>query len=188
MRIAFVAFDRMTLLDLVGFYDAVVRLKLLGFLPDLTWEVCARAPEVRDDRELTLRATATPASLKGFDLIYLPGGFGTRGLMHDRPFLDWLATGADCPLKVSVCTGALLWGALGALKGRRATTHPNAYDLLRPLCAQVVEDQRVVDEGPVVTARGVSASIDLGLHLCRRLAGATAAEKIGQQMDYPYGR
>ena len=76
-------------------------------------------------------------------------------------------------------------GAAGFIKGKRATTHPNAFDALKPYCHAVV-DQRVVDEGEVVTARGVSSSIDLGLHLVERLAGREARAAIAEQMDYPY--
>lgn len=187
MHIAYVIFDGMTALDFIGFYDAVGRLKTMGFLPDLRTSIVARTPEVKDDRGLWLRATARPAALKGFDLVFLPGGMATRKLQHDRSYLDWLASAADASLKVSVCTGALLWGALGCLKGRRATTHPGAYEELRPYCGQVVTDRRIVDEGPVITARGVSTSLDLGLYVCERLAGAEARRKIKQQMDYPYG-
>ncbi len=187
MHIGYVIFDGMTSLDFVGFYDAVGRLKTMGLLPDFRASIVARTPEVKDDRGLWMRATARPATLKGFDALFLPGGMATRHLQHDQPYLDWLATAVDAPLKISVCTGALLWGALGYLQGKRATTHPNAYDELRPYCGTVVTDQRVVDEGAVITARGVSTSIDLGLHVCQRLAGAEARRKIQTQMDYPYG-
>ena len=80
---------------------------------------------------------------------------------------------------------ALLLGAAGFLRGRRATTHPSAYKELEPYCAEVVRE-RVVDEGDVITAGGVSASIDLGLHLVKRLAGADARQRVAAQMDYPY--
>jgi len=88
-------------------------------------------------------------------------------------------------LKISVCTGALLLGATGWLRDKRATTHPSAFDELAPYCAAVA-GERVVDEGGVITARGVSASIDLGLHVVERLAGAEARAHIARQMDYPY--
>ena len=90
-------------------------------------------------------------------------------------------------LKTSVCTGALLLGSAGFLAGKRATTHPNAFDELKPYCDAVV-DQRVVDEGGVVTARGVTSSIDLGLHLVQRLAGSEARVGIAKQVDYPYAQ
>jgi len=108
-----------------------------------------------------------------------------RSLQHDAKFVDWLRTAGEASLKVSVCTGALLLGAAGFLKGRRATTHPSAYGELEPYCATAMK-ARVVDEGDVVTARGVSSSIDLGLHIVQRLAGAEARERIAAQMDYPY--
>lgn len=88
-------------------------------------------------------------------------------------------------LKASVCTGALLLGSAGFLTGKRATTHPNAFGELEPYCDTVV-DQRVVDEGDVVTGRGVSSSIDLGLFIVERFAGADARIRISKQMDYPY--
>lgn len=187
MRMAFILFDGLTTLDFVGLYDPLTRLKTQGFIPELSWELCAPTPEVRDDRGLRLTATQVGGSLAGYDLLAAPGGFGTRPLKDDPAFMDWLRTGADAELKASVCTGALLFGAAGWLQGRRATTHPNAYELLRPTCAQVVTDARVVDEGAVITARGVTAGIDLGLHLCARLAGPEAAARIRTQMDYPYG-
>jgi cyclohexyl-isocyanide hydratase len=89
-------------------------------------------------------------------------------------------------LKTSVCTGALLLGSAGFLTGKRATTHPNAFEELKPYCAAVVVDHRVVDEGGVVTAQGVTSSIDLGLHLVERIAGREARVRMAKQMDYPY--
>ncbi|HSC93335.1 MAG TPA: DJ-1/PfpI family protein, partial [Burkholderiales bacterium] len=97
----------------------------------------------------------------------------------------WLKGARSVPLKVSVCTGALLLGAAGFLQGRRATTHPSAYKELEPYCGMVVRE-RVVDEGDVMTARGVSSALDMGLHLVQRLAGADARDRIAAQMDYPY--
>ena len=113
----------------------------------------------------------------------VPGGFGTRTLVGDVGFIEWLKTAAPCELKASVCTGSLLLGAAGFLEGRRATTHPNAFGELERFCAEVV-DQRVVDEGDVVTARGVTSAIDLGLHLVERFVGKEGRERIRRQMDY----
>jgi cyclohexyl-isocyanide hydratase len=118
-------------------------------------------------------------------MLVVPGGFGTRTLQHDRSYIDWLQTARPVPLKVSVCTGALLLGAAGFLQGRRATTHPSAYKELEPYCGRVVRE-RVVDEGDIITARGVSSAIDMGLHLVQRLAGPEARDRVATQMDYPY--
>jgi len=87
--------------------------------------------------------------------------------------------------KASVCTGSLLLGAAGFLKGRRATTHPNALEALKTYCATVVA-ARVVDEGDVITAVGVTSAVDLGLTLVARIAGEEARERIAEQMDYPH--
>lgn len=184
VRIAFVLFPNLTALDLIGVYDPVTRLRSMGFQPDLAWDLCALTPEIADDRGLRLTPTRVGAPLTGYDLLIVPGGAGVRPLLADPAFVAWLRTAADVPLKASVCSGALLLGAAGFLTGRRAATHPRAHDDLAPFCAAVV-GERVVDEGEVVTAGGVTAGIDLGLHLVARLAGADVRERIQRQMDYP---
>ena len=185
MKAAFIVFDGMTALDFIGFYDPITRLKSMKIIENFAWNVCAQSAEVTDDRGLTFKADTVSATLEGYDMIVVPGGFGTRTLQHDDTFMRWIKTAANVPLKVSVCTGALILGAAGFLKGRRATTHPSAYQELEPYCATVVKE-RVVDEDCVITARGVSSSLDMGLHVVERLAGAAARARIAAQMDYPY--
>ncbi len=185
MKAALVVFDRMTSLDFVGFYDPITRLKSMRIMDDFEWRICALTPQVTDDRGLHIDADEVGGRLDAYDLLFVPGGLGSRSLQHDRNFIDWLKSAEPVPLKVSVCTGALLLGAAGFLQGRRATTHPGAYKELEPYCGVVVPE-RVVDEGDIITARGVSSAIDLGLYLVRRLAGAEARERIAAQMDYPY--
>ena len=185
MKAAFVVFDGMTALDFIGFYDPVTRLKSMRIMPDFEWRLCSATQRVADDRGLRLGPDVAKEPLDGYDMLFVPGGFATRQLQHDAAFLDWLKTAAHVPLKVSVCTGALLLGAAGFLHGRRATTHPSALKELAPYCRTVVSD-RVVDEGNVITAGGVAASLDLGLHVVQRLSGTEARERIAKQMDYPY--
>jgi transcriptional regulator GlxA family with amidase domain len=185
MKAALIVFDNMTLLDFIGFYDPLTRLKTMNVLPDFEWKICARRSQVTDDRGLSIAANAVDASLAGFDLLFIPGGFGTRALQNDASFVEWIGTAQNAQLKVSVCTGSLLLGAAGFLKGCRATTHPSAYKELEPYCATVVPE-RIVDEGAIITGGGVSTSIDLGLHVVQRLAGADARTRIAKQMDYPY--
>jgi len=179
-------FDNMTALDFIGFYDALARLRTMKIMPEFEWRICARQAQVTDDRGLKLVADCVGGSLAGYDMIFVPGGFGTRSLQHDEGFMQWLAGAADAKLKTSVCTGSLLLGAAGYLRGLTATTHPSALKELEPYCARVVRE-RIVDQGDVITAAGVSTSIDLGLHVVTRLAGAEARARIAQQMDYPYG-
>jgi cyclohexyl-isocyanide hydratase len=187
MKTAFIIFDQMTALDLIGVYDPLTRLKSMNFVPEFNWQICAYTEEVSDDRGLRFTPDTVAVSLSEYDMIVVPGGFGTRLLQNDKLFIDWLRSADPVKLKTSACTGALLLGSAGFLTGKRATTHPNAYDELKPYCAAVV-DQRVVDEGEVITARGVTSSIDLGLYLVERLAGSEARVGITKQMDYPYAQ
>jgi cyclohexyl-isocyanide hydratase len=183
-RIAFLIFPRMTFLDLIGGYDALRRIATMGIDPEVRHRIVGTAPEVRDDSGLVVQADAVYEDLTGFDLLYVPGGIGTRELVTDRRSIDYLRSWGTTRPVASVCTGALLLGAAGFLAGKRATTHHNAFDLLRPLCREVVTDQRVVDEGQVVTAGGVASALDLGLYLVERFWGAPAREKIAAQMEY----
>ena len=185
MKAAFIVFDGMTALDFIGFYDPITRLKSMKIIENFAWNVCAQSAEVTDDRGLKFKADTVGATLEGYDMIVVPGGFGTRKLQHDDTFMRWIKTAANVPLKISVCTGALILGAAGFLKGRRATTHPSAYQELEPYCATVVKE-RVVDEDCIITACGVSSSLDMGLHVVERLAGAEARARVAAQMDYPY--
>lgn len=185
MTAAFLLYDDLVALDLIGAYDPITRLRTMDVIDDFTWDLCALSGPVTDDRGLRLTPDRVGPSLDGYDLLVVPGGHDTDTLQNDEAFLDWLRTASAEALKTSVCTGSVLLGAAGFLSGRAATTHPNAVDELAPYCARVVDD-RVVDEGDVITARGVSAGIDLGLHVVRRLAGPSAQARIAEQMDYPY--
>lgn len=187
MKAAFIIFDGMTALDLIGVYDPLTRLKSMHFMPRFSWKFCAVTPVVFDDRGLQFSPDSVGESLSGYDLMVVPGGSGTRALRYDKAFIDWLVTARSVQLKTSVCTGALLLGAAGFLTGKTVTTHPGAVDELRPYCGSV-SNRRVVDEGEIVTAGGVSSSVDLGLHLVERLAGFEVREKVARQMDYPYGQ
>jgi len=186
MKAALIVFDKMTYLDFVGFYDPLTRLKAMNILPDFEWRILSNKPRVADDRGPGMKMIPDAEPLTGYDIVYVPGGMGTRPLQHDREFIDWLKTAAAAKFKISVCTGALLLGAAGFLTGKRATTHPGALKDLEPYCGKVVTDQRVVDEGEVITGGGVSSSIDLGLHVVQKIAGAEARSRIAAQMCYPY--
>jgi transcriptional regulator GlxA family with amidase domain len=185
MKIAFVVFNGLTTLDFIGIYDPLTRLKTMGFMPDLEWDICARTDIVKDDRGLVMVPTAIQEPLQTYDVLVVPGGYGTRTLIHDTNFIEWIQTAEPCKLKISVCTGALLLGAAGFLKGKRATTHPTALRELTPFCQTVLES-RIVDEGNLITAGGVSSGIDAGLFVVERLAGEETKAKIAKQMDYPY--
>ncbi len=183
MRLAYLLFDGITLLDFVGIYDPLSRLQAQGHLPDFSWHTCAMTPVVHDGFGLALNVDRVQPDLGEYDTICVPGGFGTRALQHDPNFLAWLATAGPVALKTSVCTGSLLLGAAGFLKGHRATTHLGEYAALAPYCKEVVR-ARIVDDGAVITAGAVASALDLGLYLCAKWAGPEAAERIRQSMDY----
>jgi cyclohexyl-isocyanide hydratase len=185
MNVAFIIYNNMTALDFVGVYDPITRLKTMGFMPKLTWEICALSETVSDSTGLNFIPTAVNKPLQSFDLVIVPGGITSLvyQMTSDSEFMGWLQTAAACSLKASVCTGSLLLGAAGFLKGKEATTHPNAFQELREFCPHSV-DRRVVDAGDVITSRGVTASIDLGLYLCEKFADFQAKEEIRRMMDY----
>lgn len=182
MRIAFILFDGITWLDMVGVYEPVTKLKA-HYLPHLTWNLCGYTKHCTDPFGLQVTADLVHPDLSAYDAIVVPGGIGTRRLQHDEAFITWLKTAAPVKYKISVCTGSLLLGAAGFLKNRRATTHFQEYDALRPYCAQVVEE-RIVEDQDTITAGAVSSSIDTGLYLCRKWAGAEAEKVIRQKIDY----
>jgi transcriptional regulator GlxA family with amidase domain len=123
------------------------------------------------------------------DLVVVPGGYGTRREQENQVVLDWIArqhrTGA---LTTSVCTGAFLLGAAGLLHGLRATTHWTTIDGLRTNhpTTEVLSDARVIDEGEIITSAGVSAGIDMALHVVRRLHGDEIAQRTARDMEYDW--
>jgi transcriptional regulator GlxA family with amidase domain len=179
MDIVCLVFDDLTPLDAVG------PLEVLGRMPDARVQVVApRAGAVRCGGGLRLEPDATIDEVRRADLLVVPGGFGTRPLERDERVLAWLREAhATTRLTSSVCTGALLLGAAGLLVGKRATTHWARRERLREFGAEPV-DARVVRDGKVVTAAGVSAGIDVALELVIELAGRDLAEQIQLSIEY----
>lgn len=193
-RIGLFAFAGMTLLDLVGPLDALSRIVSMGFDRTASVEVIALTKPSDDETVVDvavwggcgaeLRAARYRPALDAFDVLVVPGGPGTRALAKDDDVLEYLRSFPQNRLVASVCTGALLLGAAGRLEGKRATTHASAMDDL-PRYGATATKERVVDEGQIVTAGGVTAGIDLGIYLVRRLAGEGVAVAIAKQMELP---
>ncbi len=182
-RFAFVAFEGMTLLDLVGVYDPISRISTMGFDATSTCEIIGgHKGRVWAHSGAELMADRARPPLTDFDVVVVPGGASTIVLQQDPTFIDWLRRYPHNRLLASVCTGALLLGAAGRLQGKRATTHHDSWDKLAAFGAMLVRD-RVVDEGQIVTAGGVTSGIDLGLHLVARLEGLEAAQRIAERME-----
>lgn len=124
------------------------------------------------------------------DLLVVPGGFGTRPLLHDEETLDWISRTAAAARQVtSVCTGSLLLGKAGLLEGRRATTHWAALDLLESLGtgATVERELRVVDD-VVITSAGVASGIDMSFYVVERLCGREVADETARYIEYKRNR
>eukprot|EP00128_Syssomonas_multiformis_P006270 Colp12_sorted_trinity150504_noHs@18782 len=183
-RVAFVLYERLTALDLIGVYDPVLRLSTMAGY-DIEWEFCALKPTVMDDRGMIFTATQVNKPLDDFDLLIVPGGFGALDLLEDEKFISWLKTAENCPFKASVCTGSILLGRCEWLRGKRATTHWSMYDILKPYVGEVVAGERWIqaDHG-ILTAGGVSSSLDLGLHIVKQIAGEEVTLRIAKQMEY----
>lgn len=185
MKIAFVIFNGMTFLDFIGFYDVIYRLNMFEDTKGTTWDICGLSEEITDELGLTVKVNRVKPDLSEYDLLFVPGGMGTRELRYDDEFIRWLQQADKVKYKVSVCTGSLLLGAAGFLENKKATTHPNVYELLEPYCAEVIKT-RIVKDGDLITAGGVSTSIDLALYVVKLFVNQEAVEIIKQQIDYPY--
>ncbi len=185
MKIGFVVFNGITFLDLIGFYDVIYRLNLFEQTKGTTWDFCGLSEEITDELGLAIKVNKIRPELSAYDLIFVPGGMGTRKLRFDENFIGWLRQAANVRYIVSVCTGSLLIGAAGFLTGKKATTHPSAYELLEPYCQEVM-NARIVKDGNLITAGGVSTSIDLALYLVELFVNKEAVETVKKQIDYPY--
>lgn len=180
MDIAIPLFDRITALDAVGPYEVLSRLPAAR----IRWVAVTPGPYHTDNRQLTLVADEPLSAVPHPDIIMVPGGFGTRALMTPNPLLDWLRAAHETSRwTTSVCTGSLLLGAAGILRGLEATTHWAAHEQLAALGAKPTL-KRVVEQGKVITAAGVSSGIDMALTLVARIAGEELAQTIELGIEY----
>jgi len=178
--IVFLLFDGITALDAVGPYEVLSR------LPGARVRFVGAAPGVveTNERSLGLRVTSSLADVRTAGVLVVPGGPGTRALLEDAAVLAWIREVHETTTwTTSVCTGSLLLGAAGLLRGVRATTHWLSIDQLADFGAVPVRDRFVVD-GRIATAAGVSAGIDLALTLAARIAGPGVAQEIQLMLEY----
>jgi putative intracellular protease/amidase len=180
MDIAIPIYDRLTALDAVGPYDVLSR------LPGATVVFVAIEPgPVRTDNGmLALVADRALEDLPEPEIVVVPGGLGTRALLDDERMLGWVRHAhASSRYTTSVCTGSLLLGAAGVLDGLDATTYWLELETLAQFGARPTS-RRVVEQGKVITAAGVSSGIDMALLLASRLAGDDVAEAIQLSIEY----
>ena len=179
LQIGSLLFEGLDQIDLTGPFEVLSR------IPNSTYRIYAKtAGAVRDVRGLRLTPDATLAEAPPLDVLHVPGGFGQEAFMEDPEVLGWIRQQAGGASSIfSVCTGALLCGAAGLLKGRRATTHWASFNLL-PLFGAIPVNERVVVDGSYVFAAGVTAGIDGALRLAAELRGDVAAQAIQLHMAY----
>ncbi|KAI9010218.1 class I glutamine amidotransferase-like protein [Hyaloraphidium curvatum] len=179
LRVGFLLFPKLTQLDLTGPYEVFARLPNAAVLT--IWK--SPGPVV-SDTGLTLHATTGFDACPPLDVVCVPGGPGVAECMEDEEVLAFLRRqAAGAKWVTSVCTGALVLGAAGLLRGKKATTHWASHDFLGKLGAVPV-DARVVRDGNVVTGGGVTAGIDFGLAIAAEIAGQEAAQAIQLMIEY----
>jgi cyclohexyl-isocyanide hydratase len=179
IRFGFLVFPGVQQLDLTGPYEVFASTE--GAEVELVWK--DRNPVMSSTR-LPLYPTASFDDCPPLDVICIPGGGGVNALLEDRDVLNFVrAAATEARYVTSVCSGALVLGAAGLLQGKRATTHWYAHDFLSAFGAIPV-DARIVEDGNVITAGGVTSGIDFGLAVVARLLGQEEAETVQLHLEY----
>ena len=187
-RIGIVLFADVEELDAIGPWE-VLAYWTRSFPEDLytVSTLSASGGLVRCANGLVVQADHSYADAPAYEVLVYPGGQGTQPQIHDQAQLDWVRRRrGNVPLMTSVCTGSLVYAAAGLLKGRPATTHWRSLDLLAELdpTIDVRADERFVDDGDIITSAGISAGIDMALHLVKRLAGIERAREMRRGIQY----
>ncbi len=196
MNVGILIFDEVEVLDFCGPFEvfSVARRPGQSLLdernrPFAVFTVAEGNRTVRARGGLLVQPHFTLENHPPIDLLVVPGGWGTRKEMDNPVLLEWLSrTVRETQLNTSVCTGAFLLAKVGLLEGQPATTHWGSLDRLHETFPQIEvrTDTRWVDAGNVVTSAGVSAGIDMCLHLVERLLGREAALTTARQMEYSW--
>jgi transcriptional regulator GlxA family with amidase domain len=180
MNIAILLYDRFTALDAIGPYEVLSRLPGAR----VTFVAPQAGPVRTDNGMLTVQAEMALDELPAPEIVLVPGGPGEVAARAGEQTLAWLRDAdSTSTWTTSVCTGSLILAAAGLLAGRRATSHWLAMDALAALGAEATSE-RVVFDGKIVTAAGVSAGIDMALSLAERIAGREIAEAIQLGIEY----
>lgn len=188
LRIGIFVFDGAEELDVVGpfevFAEWASHSQLRPSVSTFSWD----GSGVRLAKGLRILPAHGADDVGPLHVLVYPGGLGTRTLLAQAGHLEWLRQiRKQTPVMASVCTGALSFAAAGLLSGRPATTHHSHYDELAELDPSILVDTeaRFVDDGDVVTSAGVSAGIDMALHLVERLETADVARAVRNEIQHP---
>lgn len=186
--VAIVLFDEVEVLDFAGPFEVFSVCGRRSQLdPFDVYTVSERGQTIRARNGLVVTPLHSFASAPRPDILLVPGGFGTRREMKNPVMLEWVAaTGTSSEFLLSVCTGALVLACAGLLEGMAATTHHLAFNELRAVAPRstVREGARIVDNGRVILSSGVSAGIDMSLHVVSRLLGEDLALETARYMEY----
>lgn len=179
MQVSFLFYEGMTTLDIIGPHEVLAR------LPNVTIQrVAKRAGMVRAGFDLELNAEYALSQITQTDILVVPGGGTATNLSHEPEILDWIkAIHETTQWTTSVCTGSLILGAAGILQGKQATSHWAVLDRLKAWDATPVS-KRIVEDGKIITAAGVSAGIDMALLLAAKVAGQEVAETLQLGIEY----
>jgi transcriptional regulator GlxA family with amidase domain len=198
-NVAILLFDGVEVLDFAGPFEVFSRTRLVpgvesrrsdASAPFRVFTVAKKGEPITATGDLYVTPHYSFQTAPTIDVLVVPGGYGTRALLNDKETLEWIRTmGATASKVTSVCTGSLLLAEAELLDGKRATTHWGALDLLqhisdsRGAAIAVQRDLRFVDDG-IITSAGVSAGIDMALHVVDQMCGASVAAETAHYMDY----
>lgn len=190
-NVAILIFDEVEVLDFCGPFEVfgVAGLRSPGERPFYAYTIAEKSEPVSARNGLSINPNFTLADCPQSDILLVPGGWGTRGVIQNEALVNWVREQAGrVELVLSVCTGALVLAKAGLLEGLSATTHFQALNELRDLAptTTLCLDQRYVDNGQVVLSAGISAGIDMSLYVVARLLGEEQANETARYMQYDY--
>lgn len=195
LTVGILVFDQVEVLDVAGPFEVFTVTRLNKELrqeessPFRVLLVSENMDQVSAVGGLRFSPDVTQDNCPELDLLIVPGGWGTRTQVKNANLLKWIANKSRrTKLTGSVCTGSSLLGEAGLLEGRQATTHWRTFDFLRRVApkAYIREDLRVTMDGSIFTSAGISAGIDMALHIVSYLFGTKTGEATSRQMEYPY--
>jgi transcriptional regulator GlxA family with amidase domain len=189
-NVAILIFDEVEILDFCGPYEVFgVTGKRDRSNPFNVYTVAEERRPIIARNQLSINPQYSLLDCPRSHILLVPGGFGTRREMHNSVLIDWIAERSQhAELLLSVCTGALLLAKSGLLEGLAATTHHGAIDLLKQVApnTQVKPGKRFVDNGSVILSAGISAGIDMSLHVVAKLLGIQQAIETAEYMEYDW--
>jgi transcriptional regulator GlxA family with amidase domain len=187
-KVVFLLFDDMELLDFAGPCEVFSVANELGGWSLFEIETAsATGGRVRTVHGIVIQPDGALPGVKEPDILIVPGGRGTRAVLKDPETLEWVRTMAQkAELVLSVCTGSMVLAKAGLLDDLEATTHHTVFDEFEAMApkTKLLRGERYVDNGRIITSAGISAGIDMGLHVIERLFGRVVADATAEYMEY----